>query len=198
MAICHLYNKSDYLIWLFALKDSAVLLYHHYDVIKWKHFPCYWPFVRGIHLSPMNSPHSGGWDVTKIELARFVCPNWVRGEYCIIRDQIIKKIIGFKFFDPFNPLFRPNPRWPPTVKRKWHIFGVHGPILTILVSIVGFSGCLSWLNLFSKWLYIMVIVKRSFSRSNLQKISVLKACRCLIQYLNGLIANYIMLTTSFS
>ena len=21
----------------------------HDDVIKWKHFPCYWPFVRGIH-----------------------------------------------------------------------------------------------------------------------------------------------------
>ena len=27
------------------------------DIIKWKHFPCYWPFVRGIHWSPMNSPH---------------------------------------------------------------------------------------------------------------------------------------------
>ena len=69
-----------------------------------------------------------------------------------------------------------------------------------LVSIVGFSGCLSWLNLFSKWLYVKVIVKRSFSRSNLQKMSVWKACRCLIQDLNGLIANYIpiMLTTSFS
>ena len=21
----------------------------HNEVIKWKHFPCYWPFVRGIH-----------------------------------------------------------------------------------------------------------------------------------------------------
>ena len=28
----------------------------HDDVIKWKHFPCYWPFVRGIHRSPVNSP----------------------------------------------------------------------------------------------------------------------------------------------
>ena len=27
--------------------------YHaHDDVIKWKHFPRYWPFVRGIHRSP--------------------------------------------------------------------------------------------------------------------------------------------------
>ena len=27
------------------------------DVIKWKHFPRNWPFVRGIH--PVNSPHKG-------------------------------------------------------------------------------------------------------------------------------------------
>ena len=29
----------------------------HDDVIKWKHFLCYWPFARGIHRSPVN-PHS--------------------------------------------------------------------------------------------------------------------------------------------
>ena len=29
----------------------------HGDVIKWKHFPRYWQFVRGIHRSPVNSPH---------------------------------------------------------------------------------------------------------------------------------------------
>ena len=33
----------------------------HDDVIKWKHFPRYWPFVRGIHRSPVNSPHKGRW-----------------------------------------------------------------------------------------------------------------------------------------
>ena len=32
----------------------------HDDVIKWKHFPHYWPFVRGIHRSPVN-PHKGQW-----------------------------------------------------------------------------------------------------------------------------------------
>ena len=26
----------------------------HNDVIKWKHFPRYWPFVRGIHRSPVR------------------------------------------------------------------------------------------------------------------------------------------------
>ena len=33
----------------------------HDDVIKWKHFPRYWPFVCEIHRSPMNSPHKGQW-----------------------------------------------------------------------------------------------------------------------------------------
>ena len=33
----------------------------NYDVIKWKHFPRYWPFVRGIHLSLVDSPHKGQW-----------------------------------------------------------------------------------------------------------------------------------------
>ena len=33
----------------------------HDDVIKWKLFPRYWPFVREIHRSPVNSPHKGQW-----------------------------------------------------------------------------------------------------------------------------------------
>ena len=34
---------------------------NHDDVIKWKYFPLYWPFVRGIHRSPGISPHKGQW-----------------------------------------------------------------------------------------------------------------------------------------
>ena len=33
----------------------------HDDVIKWKHFPRYWPFMREIHQSPVNFPHKGQW-----------------------------------------------------------------------------------------------------------------------------------------
>ena len=29
--------------------------------MKLKHFPRYWPIVRGIHRSPVNSPHKGQW-----------------------------------------------------------------------------------------------------------------------------------------
>ena len=33
----------------------------HDDVIKWKHFRRYWTFVRGMHRSPVNSPHKVQW-----------------------------------------------------------------------------------------------------------------------------------------
>ena len=33
----------------------------HDDVIKWKYFQRYRPFVRGIHRWPVNSPHKGQW-----------------------------------------------------------------------------------------------------------------------------------------
>ena len=39
----------------------ACCTFLHDDVIRWKHFPRYWPFVRGIHRSPVNSPHKGQW-----------------------------------------------------------------------------------------------------------------------------------------
>ena len=33
----------------------------HADVIKWKHFLRYCPFVRVIHRSPVDFPHKGQW-----------------------------------------------------------------------------------------------------------------------------------------
>ena len=39
----------------------VLLSLYHDDVIKWKHFPRYWPFVRVIHRSPVNIPHKGQW-----------------------------------------------------------------------------------------------------------------------------------------
>ena len=37
------------------------LVVTHDNVTEWKHFPRYWPFARGIHRSPVNSPHKGQW-----------------------------------------------------------------------------------------------------------------------------------------
>ena len=41
--------------------DINITSVMHDDVIKWGHFPRYWPFVRGIHQSPVNSPRKGQW-----------------------------------------------------------------------------------------------------------------------------------------
>ena len=42
----------------FTDHDICTMIYHD-DVIKWKHFPRYWPFVRGTHRWPEDSPHKG-------------------------------------------------------------------------------------------------------------------------------------------
>ena len=51
------------------------MLYHD-DVITWKHFPRYWPFVWGIHRSPVNSPHKGQWRGAL--MFSFIC-TWING-----------------------------------------------------------------------------------------------------------------------
>ena len=48
----------------------------HDNVIKWKHFPRYWPFVRGIHRSPVNSPHKGQW--RGASMFSLICA-WING-----------------------------------------------------------------------------------------------------------------------
>ena len=49
---------------------------YHDDVIKWKHFPRYWPFVRIIHRSPVNSPHKGQW--RRALMFSLICV-WING-----------------------------------------------------------------------------------------------------------------------
>ena len=43
------------------IADTGPFLALHDNVIKWKHFPRYWPLVRGIHRSTVNSSHKGMW-----------------------------------------------------------------------------------------------------------------------------------------
>ena len=44
-----------------AHKFNTAMLPSHDDVIKWKHFPRHWPFVREVHRSPVNFQHKGQW-----------------------------------------------------------------------------------------------------------------------------------------
>ena len=59
-------------------RKHAYFMECHDDVIKWKHFPRYWPFVRRIHRSPVNSPHKGLWrGVFKFSLICARIYSWV-------------------------------------------------------------------------------------------------------------------------
>ena len=60
--------KSNHSLGIYILAESK-----HDDVIKWKHFPRYWPFVRGIHRSPVNSR-------TKASDAELWCFLWSASE----------------------------------------------------------------------------------------------------------------------
>ena len=48
-----------------CIKISNIFTHDHDDVIKWKHFPRYWPFVRGIHRSPVTGEFPAQRPVTR-------------------------------------------------------------------------------------------------------------------------------------
>ena len=62
---------------------------HHDDVIKWKHFPRNWPFVREIHRFPVNFPHKGQWrGALMFSLIYAWINDWVNNrEACDLRRQ---------------------------------------------------------------------------------------------------------------
>ena len=77
--------------------SASMILAVHDDVLKWKHFPRYWPFVWGIHRSPVFS-------LTKASDAELWCSslicgwtnvwvnNWVAsdlGRHCAHYDVIV-------------------------------------------------------------------------------------------------------------
>ena len=66
-----------YMIFLWAVKAC---MFH--DVVKWKHFPRYWPFVRGIHQSLVNTPHKVQWLGTlRFSLICAWTNSWVNNQY---------------------------------------------------------------------------------------------------------------------
>ena len=60
----------------------------HDDVIKRKHFSRCWPFVRGIHRFPVNSPHKSQWCRA---LMFFICAR-INGLVKIVRLVILDAI----------------------------------------------------------------------------------------------------------
>ena len=57
VSIMHLRNKLS----PYPLSYDTRHWFWHYDVIKWKHFPRYWRFVRGLKRSLLDSLHKAQW-----------------------------------------------------------------------------------------------------------------------------------------
>ena len=70
--LTYLFCYQRYSNWMSWYSDNLL----HDDVIKWKHFPRYRPFVRGIHRSPVNSPHKGQW--RRALMFSLICV-WING-----------------------------------------------------------------------------------------------------------------------
>ena len=47
-----------HIFWMYCISEYIVGSWWRHEM---EHFPRYWPFVRGIHRSPVNSPHKGQW-----------------------------------------------------------------------------------------------------------------------------------------
>ena len=85
---------------LMHMAPALHLLKTHDDVIKWKHFSRYWPFVREFHRSPVNSPHKGQWRRALMFSLIFAWINgWVNNgkdgdliRHCAHRDIIVMTI----------------------------------------------------------------------------------------------------------
>ena len=56
-----LYFFNGFVLSSVVMMISTDIVKYDDDVIKWKHFPRNWPFVRGIHRSPVNSLHKDQW-----------------------------------------------------------------------------------------------------------------------------------------
>ena len=97
----------------------------HDDVIKWKHFPRYWPFVRGIHRSPVNSPHKGQWrGALMFSLICVWINNWVNnreaGDLRRYRAHYDVSVI-----------------WEPCIIRQpWRSHGWFGLVLNFVTSVI--------------------------------------------------------------
>ena len=69
-----IYGFRSIFHWSLFLRVELTIF--HDGVIKWKPFPRYWLFVRGIHRSPMNSPHKGQW--CRALMFSLICA-WING-----------------------------------------------------------------------------------------------------------------------
>ena len=105
----------------------------HDDVIKWKHFPRYWPFVRGIHRLLVNSPQKGEWcGALMFSLICVWINGWVNNREAgdLRRDRAHYEVIVMVWI--VCPWY--------IVKLSWHCDAVRGPAyLSTLIPQMAYS-----------------------------------------------------------
>ena len=80
----------------FRINNAQAKPSKHDDVIKWKHSPRSWAFVRGIHRSPVNSPYTPASDAELWCVFFNLCPN----------KRLSKQWWGWWFETPSRSLWR--------------------------------------------------------------------------------------------
>ena len=109
----------------------------HDDIMKWKQFPRYWPFVWGIHRSSVNSPHKGQW-------------RWAL-MFSLMNKRLSKQSWGWWFETPSHPLWHHfngfHTALPAhTYKLWWKDHPFHYSIITAGMKCFQYGGlqCLQW------------------------------------------------------
>ena len=116
--------------WTKFLNRCLCVQQQHDDVIKWKHFPRYWPFVWGIHRSPVNSPHKVQWHGSL--MFSLICAwinGWINnGEAGDLRRhrahyEIIVRGFAYGWQWASSSWIKITHWWTPN---KWFLFTCHG------------------------------------------------------------------------
>ena len=106
-------------------KQKRATAYKYTSVIKWKHFPRYWPFVWGIHRSLANSPHKGQWRGALIFslICAWIINGWVNnrevgdlGRHCAHYDTNV--VQGAENDEPHIPTYWMASSYQYSCKRK--------------------------------------------------------------------------------
>ena len=96
--------------WKVNWAHTTVLMALHDDVIKWKHFPCNWPFVRGISPVtgefPAQRPVTRSFDVSLI---------------CALNKRLSKQSLGWWFETPSRSLWRHFLDPPKMWRMRWQL-----------------------------------------------------------------------------
>ena len=129
LAIFQMYPSS--VSWLLMLSHKYTMM--HDDFIKWTHFPRYWPFVWGVHRSPVNSPHKGQDVFFDLRLNKRLSKQWWGRWFETLSCPLWRHSNGY--FIQYVYFWHPMAVWPhfphpvPSAA-KWRLFCLDHNMLT--------------------------------------------------------------------